>query len=57
MTKLTVIQAKISVEAKQWVLRALWNLIAGGFHSVHDDFSNTRHDIQLISPFDVKIHI
>ena len=34
-----------------------WNLIAGGFHSVHDDFSDAGHDIQLISPFDTKIHI
>ena len=57
MTKLTVIQVKSSVEAKQWVLRVFWNLIAGGFHSVHDDFSDTGHDIQLISPFDAKIHI
>ena len=34
-----------------------WNLIVGGFHSVHDDFSDIGHDIQLISPFDAKIHI
>ena len=50
-------QAKSSVEAKQWVLRAFWNLIAGGFHFVHDNFSDTAYDIQLISPFDAKIHI
>ena len=55
--KITIIQVQSSVEAKLWVLRAFWNLIAGGFHTIHEDFSDIGHDIQLISPFDAKIHI